>query len=180
MDYKEDNPHNPHEEMYEPHALTQSEEDEAESSEGSYNASDVSCQDEYFEDVEVPALEGKTTGNKRSKYNSNHSFLTTFINFNDQVSLYFLEKSYQALEEALLTEDQVKSSQLFDQNHSKNVRFLKLVKQFFYKIGSNRYTYGLQQKKVWRIKQAKKKKEEVSVDPNTDYFSGSWQKDKFD
>ena len=43
MGYKEDNPHNPKEELAEPKEITESEEEEADTSDGSYEASDVSC-----------------------------------------------------------------------------------------------------------------------------------------
>ena len=62
--------------------------------------------------------------------------------------------------------------------HAKNVKYLKLVKQFFYKIGSNRYSYGIRQKKIWGGKQ--KQKHEPNIDPNAEYFGGKWAKDKFD
>ena len=54
------------------------------------------------------------------------------------------------------------------QIHSKNVRYLKLVKEFFYKIGSTRYSYGLRQKKIWREKQSQKEieKQEEEVNPH--------------
>lgn len=62
--------------------------------------------------------------------------------------------------------------------HSKNVKYLKLVKEFFVKIGSNRYSYGLRQRKIWKAKQ--NKTESTEIDPNCNYFEGSWSKDKFD
>lgn len=52
--------------------------------------------------------------------------------------------------------------------HSKNVRYLKLVKEFYFRIKSNRYTYGLRQGKAWKDKQKNNKVEQV--DPNFNYF----------
>jgi len=40
--------------------------------------------------------------------------------------------------------------------HPKLVKYLKLVKQFFFQLGSNRYSYGLKQRKIWKEKQNKK------------------------
>lgn len=53
-----------------------------------------------------------------------------------------------------------------------------MVKEFYFKLKSNRYTYGLKQRKIWKNKQNKNKVEEV--DSNCNYFERQWPKDKFD
>lgn len=40
--------------------------------------------------------------------------------------------------------------------HSKLVKYVKLVKEFYVKNSSNRYSYGLKQRKIWKAKQDKK------------------------
>ena len=44
------------------------------------------------------------------------------------MSLFYLEKSYEALERAMNEEDEKKGTQILVENHSKNVKYLKLVK----------------------------------------------------
>lgn len=43
-----------------------------------------------------------------------------------------------------------------------------MVKEFYFKLKSNRYSFGLRQRKTWKNKQAKKKIEEVDLHCN--YF----------
>lgn len=57
MTYNPDNPFDTHEQLDPPKNITEEEAEEAESSDGSYNASDVSADDEDFEEPELEKKE---------------------------------------------------------------------------------------------------------------------------
>ena len=83
--------------MQPPTEVSDEELDEAESSDGSYGASDVSAEDEIFDEVCLtPLLDGKS--GVETEIRSLHAYIVAFISFNDGVSLAFLGEVYEIME----------------------------------------------------------------------------------
>ena len=62
----------------------------------------------------------------------------------------FLFKTYEYIEDIKLKEvDLVAARAKLGAVHLNNVKYLKLVKEFYHKISYNTYKYGLRQKKKW-------------------------------
>lgn len=119
----------------------------------------------------------KCSAEGESEIRSINSYLISFINFNDSVSMGYLAQIENAMEEVRVQcLPRPQELELTQRIHSMNVKYLKLVKEFYYKMGSKAYSYGLRQKKKFKEIQ----KVEQVVDPSVDYFEGAWPVDKFD